>query len=558
MNEAMAPIAEPVVNTPHANDEFFVLILISICFYANSVAKMPYNKRVLKLTPRKLTAITYVLGSMIVTIWTLFRFTERSIIFDTVGQQVLAHQWLQGYTGGSVIGQTNYLLKVLFVYIPFNVLHIPPMQGLIGYTIAFNVVTFCLTIFLLKKFWNLFSKTDSLSLQVAVLWFASICGSVFWIQFANSRNLEVAGGLAVAYLLLSYHKQPTPKKLILLTVFSAIVFFADVLQLYMVAIPVVIYIIGDEILGKKRGWRHIGSIAASVIVAALMAKALLSMVMTVLSVRLATPALLDSVSLQSIVQAAIQFLRLFMGGYELGKVFIVSNIALTLVSVIGAVVLYLGQAKKVLWHIVTVSFLIIIVNIGVYIVSRQATVEGSFRYLIMTAPFVVLLLVFTLDTMGAKASRIAQGLIVGIVLLSTIVVSVKTVFALANTKNPNTEQYAAIDFAKNYTFAFAGMDTALTGYFISNGKAVLLPLECIDGRLQKTNLFFDKAFFSTQLSKSQPLTPLILNNQSITNKPYTCSIDDIEKQFGNASELTQLSNGSTVLLYDTNQFLKAL
>src|SRR5581483_9200512 len=143
--------------------------------------------------------ITFYIGSIFVTIWTLLRFFTQQSVFDLVSQQIIVHQWLHGSLSVAHVGQTAYIPKMLLIYIPLDVLPVPPRLKLIICTIVINITTFVLIAVLLKKILQAFKVKVTNSLDIGLIWISMIAGSVFWIGIINSRNIEVAGGLLLIY-----------------------------------------------------------------------------------------------------------------------------------------------------------------------------------------------------------------------------------------------------------------------------------------------------------------------------------------------------------------------
>ena len=63
--------------------------------------------------------VTLFFSSTIVVLWTLLRFwTERSI-FDLVGQQVVAREFLENGFMDATLGATHYIVKIFFCLCTF-------------------------------------------------------------------------------------------------------------------------------------------------------------------------------------------------------------------------------------------------------------------------------------------------------------------------------------------------------------------------------------------------------------------------------------------------------
>ena len=139
--------------------------------------------------------LTLITGSFFICCWTIVRFFIKSSNFDLVGQQVLARQWMQGFHSGAIVGPTNHILKIIFIYIPMNLLPGSARIKLIIMTLLINVITYILLILILEKLWLEFYPKISKSFYIVALWMALIAGSMYWISFSNSRNIEIVGGL---------------------------------------------------------------------------------------------------------------------------------------------------------------------------------------------------------------------------------------------------------------------------------------------------------------------------------------------------------------------------
>ncbi|MEI7675029.1 MAG: hypothetical protein WCI60_04825, partial [bacterium] len=189
-----------------------------------------------------LEPLVLILGSLFISLWTLARFFLKTPTFDLVGQQNLAYQWSKGFHAYSVIGPTNYIWKMFLLYMPLNAVPGSPKVKLIILTVLINIIVFVSIYIILKKLLRLFMPTIGLGYYLAIFWFALISGSVYWIQFTNSRNLELVGGLLLVYLIIRNIKKENKPRYAILILLSSLLFFADPLQLYMSAVPGLAYL----------------------------------------------------------------------------------------------------------------------------------------------------------------------------------------------------------------------------------------------------------------------------------------------------------------------------
>lgn len=514
-----------------------------------------------QITTKQLRLTTYIGGSFVISLWTLFRFLTKQMTFDLVGQQLLAHQWLHGFSSGATIGQTNYIIKILFLYIPTDALRLSPFVSMIMYTLLLNIVSFFLILYFAEKIWCLFAKTIPKSFYVLAFWITTLSGSIFWVQYANSRNIEVAGGVLIAYLMLQYYQQRKQYTYVALIVTASILFFADMLQFFMVAVPLMAYLTFVELLSSKKHIKQLVGIGACIAISYALARLALAITSNSFSLSIVGPDQQNGLGIlfRTPFDAMLQFLRLYMGGFELGHILTTINISLLVIVLLLSIFSMRRWNKKHAWHIAVLSFFVLVFNIVIYVASNQVSTQGSFRYLIMTVPFVLLLGTYTLQQSSATVRNALLGVLVAISIISSLSIIIQTTVAALNRNSPNVQVKAATTFSKSYDFTFASMDTALPSDYMSGNKVSILPLECNNGKLRMSHLFFDRSYYERRIKDSNQLTtPIILDGDAITNKPYSCSIDAIEKQLGAAGELTQLSNDSFVLLYPTAQLLRAL
>jgi hypothetical protein len=495
--------------------------------------------------------LAYGGGSLIISTWTILRFLTQRTIFDLVGQQVLSQQLLHGGITGAGIGVTNYIPKMLALYAPMIMLPGSPRLKLAVVTVFINITTLVLLGLVLEKILRAFDVRVGGALYVALLWLAAIAGSVFWIQFANSRNLEVVGGVALLYMGLHYLEQPRRKGLIVVLLFSALLFFADTLQVYMTAVPLVLY--GASLYHDK--WSRIawltGALAAGLIVSKLLfvfAAHLLSIhfIQDTNKVGLPSPHTLVSGMIGALTGAA----RLYSGGVDAGNIRRVCNGIF--LCVLASAVIYGIWRKLYPQRLLLFVAYILVINVAVYILSGQAAHADTERYLIMTAPAVLLLL-------GASQKVWQRFRIPGITIVSLFLL-MNVVFL-----GKAAVQGARLDFSQDAHLAsveryvaqhpeilpYSSMDTGIPGSYLSGSDSKApLPLSCTSTGLVKDSLFYSQTTFQKREAKrSYTLSAIILDGNTINNVPSVCDETQIEAQLGKPSTVTATDDGSIVLLY---------
>lgn len=498
--------------------------------------------------------------------WTLVRFFDQNFNFDLVGQQVIAHQWLSGYAGGGAIGQTNYLLKILFVYMPFDLIPIAPELRLLFMTLLVNVATFVLLIIVLEKIWREFFPKTDWTLYLLILWRSLVAGSVYWIQYTNSRNLEVIGGLFMVLLGIRILKQPSWQRYIGFLIFSAVVLFADPLQLYMSLVPLFIYAAAlwirhhDRTLGittLRLGVTAIGSYIGANLLFWTATK--IWGINFVVADRQPTTEPFWSFIVNSVLQTIKQMASLYVGGHEFGP-FVEALNLMFFCAILGLACYYIWQriipAKfALLWGSVWIT------DIAIYIASGQALKPGTSRYLMMTIPYFILLAASAAyyTKTYRKYLVIATSIVIFISLI-TLISSLVTNWDPGLSKNKHVFSAMAYMQQDDYTYEFASMDTALPSTYLFHGTIESLPLSCTSNReLVKSYLFFDHRYYDHVIASShQKEVPIILDGSTIQNSPSTCTIADIRAEFGPWLRVEYLSDQSAVLIYDANELNAAL
>lgn len=498
--------------------------------------------------------LSVVFGSAVVSLWTLLRFFNQGPNFDQVGQQVLAHQWLHGLHTGSVIGPTNYIFKMLILYMPMDSINLPAQLKLIAMTLLINLVTFLLIVYVLQKIWEEFYPAVKSSFYTALIYLSLIAGSVFWISFTNSRNLEVVGGLYLIYLCIRAYTHPSRLYYGLIVAIGAVLFFSDPLQIYMSLLPVQIFIFLR--LLRSRDQRQLITflkILGCSLVAILLSRLLARVASTTWNIAFTSTSQSPKLSVPSIKLAIEQMARLYAGGYEAGRIREVLDLFVALGSLVGAIYVYLRQLKA--RGLISLIATIWAVDLAVYIISGQSLQSGTNRYLVMTVPFFVLLLAIILYYLPKKKLFLYS---VGAILLFNFVTLVS---AFNHAWNPhftnNNHERSAINYLDqhHYKYGYGSIGTALASDYLSNQKVKFLPLGCEPNQtLKKTTLFFDKASFEVSKQQSSGgLVPVVLDGNIIKINQAACAPDQIRIQLGRESSIDHLSDGSTVMLYKAYQ-----
>lgn len=496
--------------------------------------------------------LAYLLCSVFITVWTLLRFFTGRTIFDLVGQQVLAGQWLHGNVDGASVGVTNYIPKLVLLYMPLHELPGSPRLKLCILTILVNIATITLIGLLLERLLRQMGTKVGGAFYTSLIWLSALAGSVFWIQFTNSRNLEVVGGVFLLYLGICYLKQPDRRLLGSIAAFSSVLFFADTLQVYMTAVPLLLY--GISARGITDKIRRSGWLAAAIIVGFMGSKLIFALVSHLLHLHILQADGASILSLDFLVQGISGTLRslahLYVGGADAGRVREIVNIAFLLMMTTAFV--YSLRRKLIPVNILLIVGYVVLVDIMVYIASGEAQQVGTERYLIMTAPALVLLF-SSLELVWRKFRTLAL-LTVGALLVVNLFFLCR---ALVTGAQMHFSQDSHLTSVRNYlnhsptTLAYSSMDTALPmTYLYGSGP---LPLSCSGTILVKTDTFYDRAAYHRLESAPHKHLVVILDGSAIANTPRVCSAADIIAQFGQPSAVDMTDDGSLVLHFPMPQ-----
>jgi hypothetical protein len=509
-------------------------------------------KDTLRAKARKLMPIiSYGLGSIIIAVWTLLRFFNQRTIFDHVSQQVIVHQWLHGTVTTAKMGSTAYVPKMLLLYVPTDYLPGSPRLKLIILTIIINVASYLLIAFSIRKILSEFKIDVSGQFYLGLLWFAAIAGSVFWISFVNSRNIEVAGGIFLWYCGLRFLRRPSRMSAIGLVLLTSVLFFADPLQLYMTALPLIIYVLIQSLTLRRIG--TFGYLTLIIITGLVLSKLLfvasehLLLLTFAGTTHTALPSLSLSWLLHSLVGVAKSTATLFVGAFDAGRLRVVVNI-IFLIG-LGTLAAFASLRKWIPKRLVLFIATIFITNELVYIASRQAAQPDTSRYLIMLAP--TLLLGFSALKLPRRL-RASAAIGASFVLLINVVALSGALMQHWNTSFPKDAHLASIYryyLAHPNTGMYASADSAMPILYYHDLPAIkFLPIACSGSSLVKTQYSMGSAFLQAEKMPNRTIA-LILDGEAITNTPNRCTSDSIAQQLHPPLSTDQTDDGSTVLIY---------
>ncbi len=513
---------------------------------------------------RRQNGAVLLIGSATLIAWVLFGFATKSINFDLVGQQLLARQWLEGNAGGSLVGPTNYIVKIFFVYMPAELLAVDQKIFLLFSAILINILTFVGMFVVLRQILGYFSVKASDTFALSMLWLTTVAGSVFWVQFTNSRNLEVLAGLCLLYVGLLLYKELSFRLAIIFLLLAGVTYFSDPLQLFVTTTVLLLYVSLHSFLFEKEKYKTSLAILLLVVGGYALSRLLVLLVhqitgVELLATNIALQGLLSANAIPvTIIETSKNILRLIAGTNEMGVWRQIMNIVfVSFMAGLSAFLLIKNKTYKKQYSLVLFLTLMLLMPIAVYMASGQALFrEDTSRYLIMLAP-ALMLLFSCIDTKSAPA-RLKRAVVA--VALPVLLLGIGSLFYVSLRIDGGNvfrtthleERYAYLE-REGYSYGYASMDTAIPAmYLLGRGSdRVLLPLACEGGVLRKSTLFYDKNIFS-QNEQRAGIVPIILDGNAISNYPSDCTPEKIQAQFGVPLGV-DVSGGNTVLIYTSKQ-----
>ncbi|RWZ78388.1 MAG: hypothetical protein EOT05_01340 [Candidatus Microsaccharimonas sossegonensis] len=520
--------------------------------------------RLLELAQKHYLLITLIPGILLIACWTVVRFWSSKTIFDLIGQQVLAQTLLKDGSMDGTVGATNYILKLFFVYIPFESLHIDPRLGLILMTLLINIASFLLIVFAIRSIARTLNVFHKGMFVVAMIWFASLAGSILWIEFANSRNIEIAAGLWLVAIGLKLRGTIRLSLVIGFLAVTVTAFFMDPLQIYMTALPLLIFC---TITASIRVYRHTecnilkrtGWIALLLIVGYVLAKALLAGVEAVTGIRVidGQSSYLGITNLTQLIDGLKGLgkanIRLFSGYVDDGGrlrqiVALAGALWVTTVWIISAI------KKKIPVEFALFVTIFITFIEAIYLLSGQSLTGDTSRYLVMVIPVFILLIASLSSRDNMK--RLAAFALAVVVIYNTITLGGLLLVASrsAYSQDEPLSQIAALVINNKDVTFYGSMDTALPTMYYYPDTAVL-PLSCSDMKLARARMFYPNSSFDKYQAISTKFKAVILDNgKVITNYPSICGEKSVKKQLGTPIRQSMTSNDFTVLYYPSNSF----
>jgi len=501
-------------------------------------------------------------GSLIVILWTVLRHITNGVNFDIVGQIGLADQWARGQSGGAQVGSTNYLLKMPFYWIVNHLGILSPHAKLLVLALLFNLLTWLLLFVLFVKILELLDVQARSWLYLSLVWLATISGRTYWLDYANSRNLETVGGILFLYLSIKFMKSRSRRDAGWLVLVGSVVFFADPLQFFVIATPVCLYAAGDWLVRRTRDSFRLAAYLIGLTGLSYAGSKLLfwltSLLLPVsyLAVPRPTITFTGQTVWLSMRETGLSTLKNF-DAYFFKLPLTPNSIreflnALVLATIIVLFIkLLANKSLRVSPRGLLLS--IILVNYVVYAGSGQALQWETSRYLVMV-PLVSLLAVSIWgDVIAGNRKQILQLLWAGSIFISCLLLLGALIISWPKRYSNDAYIGTALAYMQqhNYKYAVSSRDLGIPGTYFAGGRVIILPVICSGNhRLNSSNLFYDQAAFSG-LSNYHSEIPVILQANDIISGDFHCKKVDVIAQFGSPKREEVVPGVGTAEIYDS-------
>lgn len=505
--------------------------------------------------------LTYLIGTAVVILWTVLRHITNGVNFDVVGQIGVAQQWAHGQHAGVQFGATNYFLKLPLYFLVNHVSFLSPMARILTLAIICNVATYLLIFWLFEHITRLYKVKRNGWLNIGMLWLATIAGKVFWVDYANSRNLETAGGVLLLYLTLRYYKLQQRTTLVWLTFAALLVFFADPLQLYVVGAGIGFAAIIRALYRRtKQSVVNVVALLVCFAIGFAGSKALDQLTSQYLKVSyLAAPLKHFTYNWpalkQTLESVGINTLTIFDADifhHPIG--FNTLRSGLNLLILMGLSVLVIRAYKKTpakLPYLIVGA--IIAVNYAVYIVTGQALGWQTSRYLLMV-PLIGLALLTIVTTPSPKLrKRWLRGQYLAVIacLASAVLLGGALAISWPSRHSKDAPIYDNLAFMQEYgyTYGLSTRETGITVSYFSQGRVTILPMLCDASHdLTFSNLFYDQGALNELAGHNEDL-PILVPPDGIRTNNDVCSVTDIMNQFGVPKRQLGSPTVGTALIY---------
>lgn len=459
-----------------------------------------------KIPESYIIAVTAAIGILSITISTLFAFLTRELHGDMVAQQVMVEQWTHGIAPLLAHTEaTNYIVKFPLYWL-MNGLVADPLARLVLTALFLNITAWLLLWYFVRKIataTTVVTKLHDIFIGLLAILMAVLAPYLLWINYPNSRNVELGFMLAIVYILLRLQQgwRLPLKWIATLGVCAGIVYVNDPLSFYLVAVPFACSVIAVIIIHREKfitvANRATALFLATSVVSYVILKTFFLGILITVPDKVSGATLPHGVGIEYSLVNIVSGLAYNMGilptlkfgPTKSGPMLTILAIATTLVFV---AILLLGRSKKDRGLRRTQGLLAITGVLAVAVVFFSGylapAVDILFARYVATVSVIVLVLVAVGYGVIKKDYQV-YGLIAASVFvmftgLLLTRVQIPGVARLPHAQqywqSVNQREYALIAISKKYDIhkGYSSIQTAQPTTYISGGELTMIPVMC--------------------------------------------------------------------------------
>jgi len=487
----------------------------------------------------------------------------RAYTSDAIAQQVILHDWQEGYKESATMGEDSWFIKFP-LYIISNNLPISPVKKLFITSIIILAITLLLVLISLQRFLkslNISEKRRRLSLVASSMLLAAVPTTTFFVfQFPNSRNIEIGLFLLILVELHRYfvfkntYKTHKRLKVLGLVLLSAVLLANDPLFLYLFAIPAALFCCGYLIFCSKSHEVKLKSLLALSLLSIVLGKVLAYILTIVLPITYIIHnskfATFDVflVNIKVFFNNAINIFGINFWGNKYAstgtlKAFLF--ICLLMISIYGIITMAKKYKSAPINGLIAflATFTIVVFLVGTDFSIGTDSLSG--RFLILLFPIQILGLVYALAYL--KNLRI-----VAVALLCLVVVFVQTLAstgrAVLQNRHARVNALDAVPLQviteNNLTKGYAPYSRSATLTYSSNFKVHVISSEC---SLQDKQMYFSSVLTEkANLRRTSDKSFYIYDSL----RPYDCKPEDLLNLLGIPEKTIPLPMGEVLNIYN--------
>lgn len=484
---------------------------------------------------------------------------------DDTAQANILWEWQNGYKGGAVVGDDNWIIKYP-IYIFTNNLPIQPIWRLFLNSLITTYITAGLMMIAIYGFSKLLiagnKNKQKLTVLLTSLVLASIGQEAFGvIKMPNSRNIELGIFMLLTFALLAYELKPKlfknnkKLKLIGLIVMIGILCANDPMFIYLGLAPLgLLVVIRYFFVNQKLSTtvKYLAFMFFGLIVTFLFKKLILLLPLNFAhhEGKLIQPDVVFK-NLPELIESNMRILgvNVFDTLEHFSKAwFLYSSIIAIIVVLSIWAVFFKTIIKDKFKGPVTISY-VALLWVWIPLVYSFSTLSdppsATGRYLILLNALFIVSLILLFSITNKRRQLIALG---GMIFILLTIVLIKNTKSLLNHGLPNGNNFTIIKAVEDegLTKGYAGLFTAGINDYLSNHKVNIAPVLCRNSKLVNHDIFINKDRVKEATNQS-----FFIYKTNGPSETIDCSPEVLVPQFGDPAKVIPVMNGDAIIaIYD--------